>query len=72
MSKSVHSKHEKVAKSQKPYTRGLIHNLSLQKWTDQEIVDYFKDEKNIDIARSTVNTIKNQLDREAEKWYRLD
>jgi hypothetical protein len=59
----------KVAKSEKQYLRGMIHNLSLQKWTDQDIVDYLRDEKNIDIGRSTVTKIKNQIEKEAEKWY---
>jgi hypothetical protein len=59
----------KVAKSEKQYLRGMIHNLSLQKWTDQDIVDYLRDEKSIDIGRSTVTKIKNQIEKEAEKWY---
>jgi hypothetical protein len=59
----------KIAKSEKQYLRGIIHNLSLQKWTDQDIVDYLRDEKSIDIGRSTVTKIKNQIEKEAEKWY---
>jgi hypothetical protein len=59
----------KVAKSEKQYLRGIIHNLSLQKWTDQDIVEYLRDEKSIDIGRSTVTKIKNQIEKEAEKWY---
>ena len=59
----------KVAKSEKQYLRGMIHNLSLQKWTDQDIADYLRDEKNVDIGRSTVTKIKNQISKEAEKWY---
>src|SRR6476646_2304407 len=47
----------------------MVHNLSLQRMTDQEITDYLHGEKNIDIARTTVNTIKNQIERQAEKWY---
>jgi hypothetical protein len=61
--------HKKQSKSQKQYLRGIIHNLSLQRWTDQEIVGYLNDEKKIDIARSTVNGIKNKIEKEAEKWY---
>lgn len=37
--------------------------------SDQEIVNYLHDEKNIDIARSTVNAIRNQTEKEAGKWY---
>ena len=59
----------KVAKSEKQYLRGMIHNLSLQKWTDQDIADYLRDEKSVHIGRSTVTKIKNQISKEAEKWY---
>jgi hypothetical protein len=62
-------KHKKVAKSERQYIRGIIHNLSLQRWTDQEISDYLHKEKKIDLARSTVSKIKNQIEKEAEKWY---
>lgn len=62
-------KHGKVAKSEKQYLRGIVHNLSLQRWTDQEIADYLRKEKKIDIARSTVSKIKNQIEKQAEKWY---
>jgi hypothetical protein len=60
--------HKKQSKSQKQYLRGIIHNLSLQRWTDQEIVGYLNHGKKIDIARSTVNGIKNKIEKEAE-WY---
>ena len=67
--KSDKTKHIKLSKSEKEYVRGIVHNLSLSRWTDQEIVDYLHSEKKIDIARTTVNTIKNQIERKAEKWY---
>lgn len=60
---------KKSSKSEKQYVRAVIHNLSLSRWTDQEIVDYLYDEKKIRIARSTVNGIKNQIAKKAEKWY---
>ena len=61
--------HKKQSKSEKQYVRGIVHNLSLQRLTDQEIVEYLRDEKKIEIARSTVNGIKNQIEKQAEKWY---
>lgn len=67
--KSVRINHKKLSKSEKQYIRGMVHNLSLQRMTDQEIVDYLHNEKKIDIARTTVNTIKNQTEKQAEKWY---
>ena len=67
--KSDRSTRKIIAKPNREYVRGTIHNLSLSRWTDQEIVDYLRDEKKIEIARSTVNSIKNQIDKQAEKWY---
>ena len=68
-SKSVLIKRRKLAKSEKQYVWGIIHNLSLQRWTDQEIANYLNKEKKIDLARSTVSKIKNQMEKEARKWY---
>ena len=68
-SKSDRTTRKIIAKSDRQYVRGTIHNLSLSRWTDQEIVDYLRDEKQIEIARSTVNSIKNQIEKQAEKWY---
>jgi hypothetical protein len=59
----------KLAKAEKEYVRGLIHNLSLQRWTDQEITNYIVNEKQIQIGRSTVASIRTQVDKSAEKWY---
>ena len=68
-SKSDRLTKNKLAKSERQYLRGMIHNLSLLRWTDQEIANYLRDEKQLDIARSTVNSIKNQKEKQAERWY---
>lgn len=62
-------KHKNSTKSEKQYVRAIVHNLSLQRMTDQEIVDYLHNEKKIDIARSTNTGIRNRIEKEAEKWY---
>jgi hypothetical protein len=67
--KNVSNKREKLTISQKQYVKGIVHNLSLQRWTDQEIVSYLHSEKNIDIGRSTVTTIRNDTEKDAETWY---
>jgi hypothetical protein len=69
LGKSDGMEHRKSSKPEKQYVRGIVHNLSLQRLTDQKIVDYLHDEKNIDMARTTVNGIKNQIEKHAEKWY---
>ena len=60
---------KKFTKTEKQYLRVIIHNLSLQRLTDQEIVDYLQREKKIDISRSAVTKIKNQVVEEAGNWY---
>ena len=62
-------KQRKVSHSQREYIRGIIHNLSLQRWQDQEIVDYLNKEKGITLSRSYVTHIRNRIERQAEKWY---
>jgi hypothetical protein len=69
--KTVQYRHKKrtISKANKQYIKTIIHNLSLQRWTDQEISDYLKKEKKIEISRSRITTIKNNIEAEAEKWY---
>ena len=60
---------QSVINGQKPRNstiKGIVHNYSLQRWTDQDIVDYLREEKKIKIARSTVTTIKIRLQRKQE------
>ena len=52
-------------KSEQEYVNAMIQNLSLQRLTDQEIVDYLHNEKQIEIARSTVTNTRNRVERRA-------
>lgn len=56
-------------KAERQYIKGIVHNYSLQRWTDQDIVNYLRVEKKIKIGRSTVTKIKNQVIEEAGNWY---
>lgn len=67
--KNVRYDRGKRTKFENDYIRGIIHNLSLQRWTDQEIVYYLDKEKDIEIDRSRVSRIRNSIEKEAEKWY---
>jgi hypothetical protein len=49
--------------------KGIVHNYSLQRWTDQDIVNFLWEEKKIRIGRSTVTRIKNQVEEQAGNWY---
>jgi len=59
----------KRTKAEQEYVKALIQGLSLQRLTDLEIVDYLHNEKQIEIGRSTVTIIKNNIQKQAEKWY---
>ena len=60
--------HNKSTKAQKEYVKAVVHQLSLQRLSDTEIVDYLA-EKGIILARNTVNGIKKGIERQAAKWY---
>ena len=67
--KNVTIKRHNFTKSERECIKGIIHNLSFQRLTDQEIVQWLHDEKQIDIDRSTVFKMRKQGELEAEKWY---
>ena len=60
---------QKFAKTEKQYLSGIIRNLSLQRWTADEITNYLHNEKNMKISRSTISRIINTIEESAEKWY---
>ena len=62
-------KQRKVTREHRQYVRGIIQNLSLQRWQDQEIADYLNNEKGITLSRSAVTHIRIRMERQAEKWY---
>jgi hypothetical protein len=62
-------KRHNFTKSERECVKGIIHNLSLQRLSDGEIVQWLHDEKQTDIHTSTVSKMKTQIDRTAEKWY---
>jgi hypothetical protein len=66
---NVTKERHRWTKAERQYIKGIVHNYSLQRWTDQDIVDYLWNEKKIEIARSTVTTIKNKVVEEAGDWY---
>jgi hypothetical protein len=55
--------------SGREYVNGIVHNLSLQRLTDQEIVDWLREEKKISLDRSTISKMRNREEQQAEKWY---
>ena len=60
--------HNRSSKEQKEYVRAVVHQLSLQRFSDPEIVDYLA-QRGIFLARTTVNGIKKQMERNAAEWY---
>lgn len=67
--KKVPSKRATFTKLEREYVKGIVYNLSFQRLTDQEIVQWLYDEKQIDIDRSTISRMRNQAESKAEKWY---
>jgi hypothetical protein len=67
--KKVISKCSTFTKAEREYVKGIVHNLSLQRLTDQEIVDWLREEKKIGLDRSTISKMRNHVDQQAEKWY---
>jgi hypothetical protein len=47
----------------------MVRNLSFQRLTDREIVQWLHDEKQIDLDRSTISKMRLQVEKEATKWY---
>jgi hypothetical protein len=68
-SKNVPIERHTWTKAERQYINGIVHNYSLQRWTDQDIVNYLQNEKKIKIGRSTVTKIKNQVEEEAGDWF---
>jgi hypothetical protein len=67
--KKVTSKRATFTKAEREYVKGIVHNLSLQRLTDQEIVDWLREEKKIGLDRSTISKMRNHVEQQAEKWY---
>jgi hypothetical protein len=67
--KNVSNKRKSLTISEKLFVKGIVQNLSLLRWTDEEIVNYLQAEKAINIGRSTVTVIRNEIEKEAETWY---
>ena len=61
--KKVTSKRATFTKAEREYVKGMVHNLSLQRLTDQEIVDCLREEKKIRLDRSTISKMRNQIER---------
>jgi hypothetical protein len=69
MHKNVTTKRAAFTKAEREYVKSVVHNLSVQRLTDREIVDWLNTEKKIELDRSTVSRIRNQAEKEAEEWY---
>ena len=67
--KNVTVERATFTKAEREYIKGIVHNFALDKWTDQDIVNYLHSEKEIDISRSAITKIRNQIEQQAEKWY---
>ena len=62
---NVKIKQRRVSNSQREYIRGIIQNLSLQRWSDYEIANFLNDEKGITLSRSAVTHTRIRMERQA-------
>jgi deoxyribodipyrimidine photolyase-like uncharacterized protein len=59
----------KFTKAESNFLQGIVHGLTLDRFSDSEIVQYLKDQHNIIIERSTVHKIRKRIEKEGKKWY---
>jgi hypothetical protein len=59
----------KFTKAKSNFLQGIVHGLTLDRFSDSEIVQYLKDQHNIQIERSTVYKIRKRIEKEGKTWY---
>jgi hypothetical protein len=59
----------KFTKAESNFLQGIVHGLTLDRFSDSEIVQYLKDQHNISIERSTVYKIRKRIEKEGKTWY---
>jgi len=52
--KNVTTERTTFTKAEREYVKGLVRDLSFQRLTDREIVQWLYDQKKIDLDRSTI------------------
>ena len=67
--KNVTVERATFTKAEREYVKGMVRNLSFQRLTDREMVQWLHDEKQIDLDRSTISKMRLQVEKEATKWY---
>jgi hypothetical protein len=67
--KNVTSKRATFTKAEREYVKGIVYYLSFQRLTDNEIMQWLHNEKKIDLDKSTISKMRNQVEEQAEEWY---
>jgi hypothetical protein len=65
----VTTERHRFTKAEREYVKGIVRNLSFQRLTDNEIMHWLQKEKKIDLDRSTISKMRNQVEEQAEEWY---
>ncbi|HEY7109387.1 MAG TPA: hypothetical protein VH415_08170 [Nitrososphaeraceae archaeon] len=60
------SKRANFIKAEREYVKSIVHNLSVQRLTDREIVEWLSTEKKIELDRSTISRIRNHGEKEVD------
>jgi len=59
----------KFTKAESKFLQGIVHGLTLDRFSDSEIVEYLKDQHNISIEKSTISKIRKRIEKDGKKWY---
>lgn len=59
----------KFTKPESKFLQGIVYGLTLDRFSDSEIVHYLKNQHNISIERSTVYKIRKRIEKEGKTWY---
>ncbi len=70
--KNVTTERTTFTKAEREYVKGLVRDLSFQRLTDREIVQWLYDQKKIDLDRSTISKMRNQIEKDATKVVYID
>jgi hypothetical protein len=59
----------KFTKAESTLLRGIVETLTLDRYTDNEIIYFLKERHNINIDKSSVCLIRKKMEKDGKKWY---
>jgi len=59
----------KFTKAERNFLRSIIEALTLDRYTEKEILDFLKERHNINIDRSYVSRVRTGMEKDGKTWY---